>query len=669
VELTERQKTTTALRESEERYRMLIETIPYGIQELDITGKIVCFNQAYIDMLGYADNELFGKTFWDLVNPKTAQEEVRNYFYYLLTAQPKPTPYYATVVTRPGNFIDIQIDWNYKRDSQDVIIGFISIITNITQRKYAEEKLRQLSRAVEQSPSVVVITDLRANIEYVNPKFTELTGYQFDEVVGQNPRILKSGYTPREEYRKLWQTINSGGEWRGEFHNRKKNGELYWEFASISPIFNAEGVPTHYLAVKENITERKRIEAKLAEERRNLENTVKERTKELRLYIERVEETNLRLEEANRAKSRFLSSMTHELRTPLNAILGFTDLLAEQYFGELNEKQLGYVKQIEQSGKHLLSLINDILNVAKIDAGAMELELELVPPEEFIQATVAMTASQFKKKNIAITTFIDPTLKLVTVDSRKCKQIMLNLLSNALKYTPASGRVYISATKQGNSHFKVEVTDTGIGIESSDLMKIFSEFYQTDRVRDEQMGGTGIGLALTRRLVELHGGEIGVNSHIGKGSTFWFILPLKNMASFITIDNRERVPEEIPIKGRRLLVAEDNETNLSMILDMLSVHHHQVVVAKNGQQAVELAQTYKPELILMDIRMPQMDGLEATRRLREIPEFSQIPIIALTASTGTEAEERQIAIGCTEHLAKPIQAKELFAILRRYLSQ
>ena len=183
------------------------------------------------------------------------------------------------------------------------------------------------------------------------------------------------------------------------------------------------------------------------------------------------------------------------------------------------------------------------------------------------------------------------------------------------------------------------------------------------------MGGTGIGLALTRRLVELHGGKIGVESQIGQGSCFWFTLPLKKLAT-TKIDKKEQETENnmaIPVK-RRILVAEDNETNLSMLLDMLSIHHHQVFVAKNGQQAIELAQRHRPELILMDIRMPVMNGLEATQRIRTFPELKDIPIVALTASTGSEAEEHQVAMGCTEHLAKPIQSKELFAVLRRYLT-
>ena len=407
----------------------------------------------------------------------------------------------------------------------------------------------------------------------------------------------------------------------------------------------------------------------LAQERRNLETAVKARTAELRESLKKIEDANLRLQEANRARSRFLSSMSHELRTPLNGILGFTDLLRGQFFGPLNEKQLGYVNQVDDSGKHLLSLINDLLDMAKIDAGGMELELGPVSAEEFIQATTSMMSSQFKKKEITLRTFLEPGLPVLSADIRKCKQIMLNLLSNALKYTPKGGEVEIGAAAEKDSQLKITVKDTGIGIEADEIEKVFSEFHQADKVRDQQLGGTGIGLALTRRLVELHGGGIGVESEVGAGSAFWFTLPLKRPAAKdaeYAAQETSAAPHPAPA-GRRILVAEDNEVNLAMILDMLSIQGHDVVVANNGQEAIELAQSHKPELILMDMRMPVMGGLEATHRLRGMPEFADVPIVALTASTGSDAEDRQITAGCTEHLAKPIQSKELFETLVKYL--
>jgi signal transduction histidine kinase len=244
------------------------------------------------------------------------------------------------------------------------------------------------------------------------------------------------------------------------------------------------------------------------------------------------EEINLQLKQANKAKTRFLSSMSHELRTPLNGILGFSDLLSGQFFGELNDKQLTYANQINESGKHLLDLINDMLDITKIDSGKVELELVDIPIEKVLQTSVNMINKQYiidgliKKNRITTRINVDPKLSVIRADERKFKQIMLNLLSNAVKYSPNGSEVLINVIKIKNSCVRFEVSDSGIGIGKVAIDKIFDEFHQIDRVRDEQLGGTGIGLALTRRLVELHGGEIGVESEIEKGSTFWFNIPL-----------------------------------------------------------------------------------------------------------------------------------------------
>ncbi len=399
------------------------------------------------------------------------------------------------------------------------------------------------------------------------------------------------------------------------------------------------------------------------------EETLEVRTRELGETLKTVEQMNLQLKEANQERSRFLSSMSHELRTPLNAILGFTDLLRGKFFGSLNDKQLGYVTQIEKSGKHLLDLINDLLDIAKIDAGATELNLEEFDPKEFLLGSVTLMQPQFKKKDLQVKLFLDPSLNTLTGDRRRCNQIMLNLLSNAYKYTPQNGRIEVRILNKGDVA-KFLVSDTGIGIPQEHQENIFSEFHQADRERDENLGGTGIGLALTRRLVEFHGGQIGVESEEDKGSTFWFTLPV-NAQSPQQTPSVEEAPKlnDSAVSGKRILVVEDNEVNLAMILDMLSICDFKVIVARNGQEALDLTTANKPDLILMDIRMPVMDGLEATRRLRAQPEFETLPILALTASAGQEGKEKCFEAGCTAHLSKPIQSKELFEALSKHLGQ
>ena len=393
---------------------------------------------------------------------------------------------------------------------------------------------------------------------------------------------------------------------------------------------------------------------------------LEERARELRESVKTLGDFNTRLQEASKHESQFLSSMSHELRTPLNAIMGFTDLLHGQFFGKLNEKQLGYISQIDKSGKHLLELINDLLDMAKIDAGATSVELEQFHPRECL-LSVDLMSPQFRKKQLKVETHLDPSIATMTADKRKLKQIMLNLLSNAYKYTPRNGRIDIRIEAEAE-HIKISVLDTGIGISEMDQSRVFSEFHQTNRVRDEGLGGTGIGLALTRRLVLLHKGEIGVQSELHEGSTFWFTLPNRNLPKKASENQDTNFEMSVPRKtGQRILVAEDNRVNMSMLLDMLSIYEHKVYTARNGLEAVQAAITHQPDLILMDIRMPKMDGLEATRNIRNIPKLAETPIIALTASVGKEMRDKCFEAGCTEHICKPIDSKELFDKLRKFL--
>lgn len=545
-----------------------------------------------------------------------------------------------------------------------------TLIGNIVHRKQAKEALRhseaKFRTLYESSSDAVMLLDAECFLD-CNPAALAMFGCATqEEFRGKHPADLSpptqpDGTDSMALANEQIATAMKEGSCKFEWMHRRISGEDFPAEVTLSAM---ELGGCHVLqALVRDITERKEAEAALKESAQRF----KTRTLELRDSLKRIEDTNLRLQEANRHKSRFLSSMSHELRTPLNAILGFCDLLAGRFFGELNEKQIDYVKQMDDSGKHLLALINDLLDMAKIDAGAMSLELEDLPPSEFIDATVAMMNTQFRKKRLTVETTVDPAITVITADGRKCKQIMLNLLSNAVKYTPEGGRIEIRADREGD-HIRVSVSDTGVGIKPDELDDIFSEFHQADQVRDEQLGGTGIGLALTRRLVELHEGEIGAKSEPGKGSAFWFTLPLRKQTRGKTVAQKtESENDKAAVTGRRILVAEDNEVNLSMMLDMLSVHNHKVAVAKNGQEAIDLAQSHKPELILMDIRMPVIDGLEATRRLRAMAEFADIPILALTASAGHKSEERCLAAGCTAHLAKPIQTKELFAALQQYL--
>lgn len=544
-------------------------------------------------------------------------------------------------------------------------------ITNplIINLKKNESRIRTI---FENAAEGIITTNKDGIIDFANFAAENMFGYYKGHLIGINiDTIIHSLFESEKPDAHLINKFienskNDKNLNKETFGKRKDNSKFPIKISVSKAHFLDDLLLTFNI---EDITERKSIENELATERENLERIVNARTKELRDSLETLTEANLRLEEANTAKARFLSSISHELRTPLNVILGFCDLLHGQFFGKLNEKQQEYTRQIHTSGKHLLSLINDLLDMTKIDAGAIKLELEEIFTDDIINITSTMMKTQFNKKNIKVETYVNANLPSFVADCRKVKQIMLNLLSNAVKYTPENGKVVIKAYIDDDTHIKISVSDNGIGIKADEIEAIFSEFHQTDHVRDEQLGGTGIGLALTRRLVELHSGEIGVESEIGKGSIFWFTLPVKR-----TNYNSEIVNKTTPQKYRKcskkgcILIAEDNETNLNLILDILSINNHKVVVARNGKEAVKQAHIHKPKLILMDIRMPVMNGLEATTTLRKTVEFRNTPIIALTASTGSDSEEKQIAAGCTEHIAKPVQSADLLRIAERYLS-
>jgi PAS domain S-box-containing protein len=366
------------------------------------------------------------------------------------------------------------------------------------QLEASTRSLRLLQRAIETSPVVVVIADREGFIEYVNPHVTTVTGYAVEELVGNHTRVFKSGHHTPEFYADLWATLGAGRRWHGEFCNRRKDGSLFWESASITPVSDRTGEATHYVAVKEDVTRQRSIMLQLEEARQTAD-------------------------AANKAKSDFLASMSHELRTPLTAIIGFSQVLQDETFGALNPKQGRYVNNVVGAGEHLLSLINDILDLAKVESGRTELEISTIRIRTLLDDSVALVREEALQK--ALTLHIQaPDDLLVRADERRLKQVLLNLVSNALKFTPAHGDIFVSAARVGDE-VQVSVRDTGDGIELADQVRLFERFEQLHTGYDRTHGGTGLGLALCRRLVNLHGGRIWVESPgRGAGSTFHFTI-------------------------------------------------------------------------------------------------------------------------------------------------
>lgn len=450
------------------------------------------------------------------------------------------------VVTKSGKIIWLDDNTQIIRDNTGKIMHYEGVIYDITETKQHEEEIRKLSLAVHQSTSVIIITDIKGKIEYVNRKFTEITGYKENEVIGKNPSILKSGETTNEEYKQLWDNIKSGKVWKGEFKNKKKNGDFIFESASIFPLFNQNNEIINFVAINEDITKRKKLEIELAQYRNNLENSVKERTLELEIKtneLKRVqlglmnlvddlnlktlelEKANIQLQELDKLKSIFLASMSHELRTPLNSIIGYTGILLMGMTGELNEEQIKQLKKVKNNGRHLLDLINDILDISKIEANKVELKIEKINIKILVEQTLEVLLPLIQKKKLKVIMDIPEHMEIET-DERRIKQVLMNLVSNAVKFTN-SGSITVNSILKDVDKIEIKVSDTGIGLTPEGVEKLFQPFQQIDSDYTKHYEGTGLGLYLCRKLMTLLGGTIAVTSAKNVGSEFTIELPLK----------------------------------------------------------------------------------------------------------------------------------------------
>ena len=407
-----------------------------------------------------------------------------------------------------------------------------------------------------------------------------------------------------------------------------------------------------------------------------LEHRVAERTAELN-------QTNAELERANRAKDEFLANMSHELRTPLNSIIGLSESLLEQRRGSLNDNQEKSLQTIESSGRHLLDLITDILDLSKIEAGKFEYRPQLIQVEDLCRSSLAFINSQAVKKSVTVTYQNEISLSSISADPRRLKQILINLLTNAVKFTPENGQVTLQVkTNPEQDRIAFSVIDTGIGIAPEDLHRLFQPFVQLDSSLQRQYQGTGLGLSLVQKLTDLHGGSVEVESELAKGSRFTIYLPLglettapaegiepdSELSSHKQNEKDTAIFRAAETRGT-ILIAEDNAANILTIGDYLESHGFEIVLAHDGAEAIEKAQAAAPEVILMDIQMPRMDGLEAMRRLRSDPHFASTPIIALTALAMPGDRERCLEAGATEYMSKPVSLKTLVQTIDELLHQ
>ncbi|MBW8332048.1 MAG: PAS domain S-box protein [Prolixibacteraceae bacterium] len=497
-DITERKQDLEAIQNERQLLRTLIDHLPDPIYVKDNEGRKLLANRADLENIGVLDeSEVLGKSALEIFNTEIGYRDYEDDLIVIEKGE--------AVINREEIFVDKNGKKRWLLTTKVPILnksgkpsGLVGIGRDITEQKKANETIQKLSKSIEQSPSTIVIADVLGNIEYVNPKFIEITGYTLEEVIGQNPRILQSGETPPEKYRELWNKITSGEVWRGEFLNRKKDGDLFWEWVTMTSIKDNHGEITNYIAIKEDISSRKQMEVDLI--------VAKEKA-----------------EENDRLKSAFLANMSHEIRTPLNSIIGFAELLSDPDF-ELDERY-EFASLISASGNNLLAIITDIMDISKIEAGQVAVNRSVFNARKLVNDVHNEYRFRAHDKGIELRIASETPDEECPIysDQIKTKQVLINFVGNALKFTE-NGFIEIGL-KVRNESVEFFVRDTGLGISVAHREEIFERFRQVEDSSTRKYGGNGLGLAISKSLIEMMDGTIGMESEPGKGSTFYFTLP------------------------------------------------------------------------------------------------------------------------------------------------
>ena len=783
-DITDRKKAEKALRSSEARYRTLIETLPHGVQENDLNGRITFSNAAHYRITGYEPDGLIGRNIWDM--QAGGQKELQNYLDFLIKEQPAPAIYITKNLTEDGRLIDVQVDWNYQRDEQGQLTGFISVITDITARRQAEDALHEMIQRLNLAKSAGKIgiwdLDLIHNHLIWDERMFAMYGISPD-TFGAAYEAWQNGVHPDDlatVHAEVQAAIRNHQEFHTEFRILRPDGEIRSIEARATVIYTSGGQPLRMIGVNTDITDRKRTEEALNAQKEELQtildavpaliyykdlenriiranrlwfetlgltedtvigkkmseylpeeiadgfykedlkivkagNPLKDLQEVLELENETryfltskyphrnpegdiigivgfsrditkrkkaedalkaakayAEERSQAAEAANRAKSQFLAAMSHEIRTPMNGVIGLADLLIATELTDIQKKYLG---NLRYSAYSLLDIINDILDISKIEAGRIELENIEFSLSDVIEKTAMMMTHRCSEKGIALIADIDPDIpKILVGDPVRIRQIILNLLGNAIKFTE-KGEIKIRVRGSGSEvrgkdnpvPLTIEVSDTGIGIPADKLGTVFESFTQADGSTARKYGGTGLGLTISKKLAEMMGGSITVESTPGRGTCFYVNLPLP------AADNQSAQTEctdepEVPLSYTgNILIAEDNPVNMMIISTRLAGMGFHVIEAADGKEAVKKYAENEVVMVFMDIHMPEMNGDEAARKIREYEAGKKhTPIIALTADAFKEGKDKCLSEGMDFYMAKPLKPAELVSVVRRF---
>lgn len=632
---TEKRAQNRLIVESEQNLREFFENDITGDYYATAYGEILRCNSAFARILGYnSPDELVGRNILEFYRNQVDREE----FLKIIQASKILKEFEVILNHKEGSEIFCILNIVGSYDESGYLVRYFGFLQDITKQKLAEEHIKLLSCAVDESSISIVITDAAGKINYVNPFFTEFTGYSPEEVLGKSHRILNSGKHPKAFYVNLWNTILSGKVWKGEIQNKKKNGELYWETVVISPILISNKEITHFVVIRKDITE--------------MINIIKE-----------LGEAKEKAEESDQLKTAFINNISHEIRTPLNGILGFGQLLSES--GISDEERIEYFNHVEKSSNRLIDTVTDYMDIALLVSNTMKVNKKEFALDPVFETIIEKIKPLCLANNIKFEVEMpfESNSVIINSDPVFIKKILDKLLNNALKFTKEGS--ISCGYKINTEQLECFVKDTGSGIEKDKQNFIFEMFRQEDSSMTRGYEGSGLGLAIASGLVTLLGGQIYVSSEKGKGSEFKFTIPFKNSNKSILHDKIELTKPkstETPL----ILIAEDDELNflfLEAVLDSLGYNY---IHAVNGKEAVDFCRiNTEISIVLMDIKMPVMNGDEATRQIREFR--PDIPIIATTAYAITGDEYSFLEIGFDDYLPKPIIKEKLLAIIRKYV--
>ncbi len=660
-DVTERKQAERALLESKQFLQTILESFPLFIFWKDRASVYLGCNQNFANIAGLAEpSEIIGKTDYDMPWANSEAQIYQNDDFQVMNSAIPKLGIIETQYQANGNVAWVETNKIPLRDLNGDVIGILGTYHDISDRKLAEETLAESEafnrQLVTEFPIGLASCRLDGHLVFVNTVFAQILGRTVEEVLSLSYwDITPSKYADQEaEQLRLIHTEGRYGPYEKEYIH--KDGHLVPVLLSgIRILSNGEFL---IWSSVQDISDRKQAEAQL-------------------------QLANEELMRATRLKNEFLANMSHELRTPLNAILGMIEGIQDEVFGIVNERQLNALNTAEKSASHLLTLINDILDVAKIESGNIELNISQVVVGQLCSSSLAFVKQQALKKRIQLQTQIPPHLPQLLVDETRMRQVLLNLLTNAVKFTLEGGTVTLTVSllppeqnASQSSYMRIAVTDTGIGIAPENITKLFKPFVQIDSALNRKYTGTGLGLALVKQIVEIHGGQVGLTSEVGVGSCFTIDLPYEidmppsDPPINLPVATRSNLshPDNLPTESPLILLAEDNPANVATISAYLEAKGYRLVLANDGQEAIDLAISHHPNIILMDVQMPGMDGLEAMRRIRQQVSLHNIPILALTALAMKGDRECCLAAGANEYMSKPIKLKQLDLCIKELLA-